>query len=88
MSIFEKHAREAADRGAELLITCECYLDGYCADMLPAKHRFTGIDRTRFGSMAQADDNMFLSRLKRYVCKGAASIESLLSDYSCAAGNR
>ena len=64
LSVFEKYAREAADRGVELLVTCECYLDGYCADMLPAKRRFTGADRERFEAMAQADDSPYLSRLK------------------------
>ena len=47
--------------------------------MLPVKQRFTGIDRARFESMAQADDSLFLSRLKA-CCKDLSL--SVLFGYS------
>jgi predicted amidohydrolase len=54
MELFERMAQKAAGSGTELFVTCECFLDGYCADMLRVKERFTGKDRARIEAMAPA----------------------------------
>lgn len=62
-AMLERYARSAAARGAELLVTCECFLDGYCADSLAVKARFTGGDRARFEAVAQGEDSPLLTRI-------------------------
>ncbi|NLI22204.1 MAG: carbon-nitrogen hydrolase family protein [Clostridiales bacterium] len=55
MELLERMAPEMAAKGVELLVTCECFLDGYCADRTNVKEKFSGELRRRFESMAQPD---------------------------------
>lgn len=84
MSVFERYAQEAAEKGTDLLVTCECFLDGYCADMLPVKERFTGADRARFESMAQPDGSPYLLRLK--ACCNKLGVAAVFGYSSLGAG--
>ena len=58
MEMFEKLAAVAAERGVELLTTCECYLDGYCV-------KEKGLDRDRFVSMSQdVETSAYIRRVR------------------------
>ncbi len=65
---LESAAPAAAAAGVELLATCECFLDGYCADRTDVKERFTGALRARFEAMAQPDDGEPVKQV-RALCK-------------------
>jgi len=68
MEQFEVMARKAAAQGVELLVTCECFLDGYCVNFGTVENRFEGDERERFLGMAQKDDSPLLNRL-RSLCR-------------------
>jgi len=65
---FEPMARKAAAEGVEVLVTCECFLDGYSAQFGTVNERFTGEEYERFLSVSQKDDSPYLVQL-RALCK-------------------
>ena len=59
MALFERMAKKAADNGAEILLTCECFLDGYC---IAPEDEF---DPTRFrDKIIQPKDGEYINRVK------------------------
>lgn len=64
MAILESMAQEAADKGVDLLMMGECFLDGYCVAVDGLDGRFTGELRERFESMAQKADSPYIARAK------------------------
>ena len=62
METLESMAYEASRNGVELLVTCECFLDGYCVDRMGIKERFSGALRERFEGVAQPGDSPLLRR--------------------------
>jgi len=64
MEQFEPMARKAAAEGVEVLVTCECFLDGYCVAFGSVDDRFEGEEYERFLSMAQPDDSLLLKRVR------------------------
>ncbi len=60
-AFLEKMARRAAEDGVELLMTCECYMDGYCA-------RLEEVDAARLRTVALPADSPYLARV-RALCR-------------------
>lgn len=56
--LMEKFAREAAERGAQVVATPEGFLEGYVAN----QHRSPGLDRERYFSVGEALDGPMLTR--------------------------
>lgn len=65
MSTLEKSMQEAASKGVELLMTCECFLDGYCVSKTGVRGRMEGELRLRFESMVQDKNSAYLSRVSQ-----------------------
>jgi predicted amidohydrolase len=61
LEVLETMARKAAAEGVELLRTCECYLDGYCAHL-------EEVDQEKLRSVSLADDSPVLEKI-RSLCR-------------------
>ncbi len=61
LEVLKKMVKRAAEDGVELLVTCEAYLDGYCA-------KLDYVDTEKIKSVAQTDDSPILAEVKA-LCK-------------------
>jgi len=61
LEMLRKMVKRAVEDGVELLVTCETYLDGYCAHL-------PGMTLERLTSVAQKDDSPILSEV-RQLCR-------------------
>lgn len=57
LEVLRKMVPKAAAEGVELLVTCEAYLDGYCA-------KLNEVDRERLASVAQRDNSPLLTEVQ------------------------
>ena len=62
MAVLEAMVKEAADKVVDVLMTCECFLDGYCVSKTGVPGRMSGELRERFESMAQPEDSPYLQK--------------------------
>jgi len=68
MEQLEIMARKAAAEGVEVLVTCECFLDGYCVNFGYERAKFVGEEQERFQKMLLPDDSPYLNQV-RALCK-------------------
>ncbi len=68
IELLDAMARKAAAEGVELLVTCECFLDGYCASKGSVRERYAGAEREKFEAAAQPEGSPILARVQA-LCK-------------------
>ena len=59
MALFERMAKKASDNDVNILLTCECFLDGYCV------YPVEDFDKKRFANeITQSRDGKIISRVR------------------------